>query len=255
MRTETRGRVLGPLAFALAALALLFAAAPSAHAQRADFLFRRPQLTVAVLGGWAMPGEKSDLFGFTREYLTVSRGDFASPLIFVEGAVRVTERIDVALGFEYTSRSVDSEDQDYVYQDDSPILQTTEFERRRLMASVKGHLLPRGRQISDFAWVPNRWSPYVGLGGGLGWYEFLQQGDFVDYQTLDIFEDRFRAKGRGLTGHAMAGVDVSLSSRFLVRGEYRYIWGNGKLDDPQFDGFDDVDLSGSRVALGLAVRM
>jgi hypothetical protein len=255
MRSERRGRVLGPPALALAVPALLLATAPPAHGQRADFLFRRPHATVAVLGGWAMPGENSELFEFTREQLTVSRGDFASPLIFVEGAVRLTEWLDLALGLEYTNGSVGSEDRLYVYQDDSPILQTTDFKRRRLMGSVKGYLLPRGRQISEFAWIPSRWSPYLGVGLGMSWYEFLQEGDFVDYQTLDIFEERFRAKGRGMTGHVLAGVDVSLTPRFLVRGEYRYIRGEGKLDDYQFEGFDDVDLSGSRVALGLAVRL
>lgn len=237
-------------------LAVLSATIPAdALAQDADFLFKRPGATLSVFGGWAMPGEGSDLFDFTREQLTVSRGDFASPVGLAELAYRVTERLDVAFGIDHTSATVASADEHFVTMDDQPIRQSTLFRRTRLLATVKGYLFPRGRQISRFAWVPERWSPYVGAGGGVSTYEFTQSGDFVDYQTLDIFEDRLSQTGHGWTSHALAGVQLSLTKRLLLRGEYRYLWGAGELRDSDFTGFGDLDLSGSRALLGLAVRM
>jgi hypothetical protein len=172
-----------------------------------------------------------------------------------EVAFRLTERFDLAAGLENASNTVSSEMRDWVTMDDLPIPQSTKFRRTRLMASAKAYLLERGRTISELAWVPTRWSPYLGVGGGLTWYEFMQEGDFVAFDTLDIFEDRFRATGTGGTVHAMAGLDVSLSEQFLIRGEYRYIWGDGAMDDGEFEGFDDIDLSDWRVTVGVGARL
>jgi hypothetical protein len=44
-----------------------------------DFLFGRPSATVVVYGGWSSPSESGDLFSFTRDQLTVERGDFSAP--------------------------------------------------------------------------------------------------------------------------------------------------------------------------------
>lgn len=246
-----RGRVAAVL---LAGLVALLVSAPVVG-QRADFRFGAPHLTLSATTGWAMPGESGDVFGFTREHLTVSRGDFASPFFMVEAALRVTERVDLAVGVDHASSLVRSEMRDWVTQDDGAIAQITEFTRSRVMGSVKAYLFRRGRTISEFSWLPRRWSPYVGAGAGWSRYEFLQEGDFVDFQTADIFRDRFRTAGAGVSHHAMAGMDVSLSPYFLLRGEYRRIWGGADVDETVFSGFGDIDLSGSRATLGLAVRL
>jgi opacity protein-like surface antigen len=238
----------------LPVLSILLAAAPI-QAQRADFLFGRPNVTLSVSTGWAMPAEGSDLFSEARRNLTVSPGDFGSFLVLVEGAVRVTEQFDAVLGLEHAGSTVRSEMRDWVTQDDRPIPQATNFKRTRLMGSVKWYAFPRGRGVSEYVWVPNAWSPYVGGGVGVTWYDFYQYGDFVDFQTLDIFETRLRSDGRGFTQHVMAGADVSLTARFLVRGEYRYIWGSAPVDQSVFEDFGDIDLSGSRITVGIAVRM
>lgn len=238
----------------LPVLSILLAAAP-VQAQRADFLFGRPNVTLSLGTGWAMPAEGSDLFSETRNLLTVSPGDFGSYLVLLELAGRVTEQFDAVLGLEYAGSTVRSEMREWVTQDDQPIRQATDFKRTRLMGGVKYYVLPRGRRISEFAWVPNRWSPYIGGGVGYTWYDFRQYGDFVDFQTEDIFETRLRSEGGGITQHVMAGADLSITARFLVRGEYRYIWGSAPVDQQVFDGFDDIDLSGSRITVGIAIRM
>jgi hypothetical protein len=238
----------------LGSLTLLLAVTAPAAAQ-SGFLFSRPLSTVSLLGGWAVPGEGGDLLEFTREELTVEEGDFAAPLVLAELAMRATERFDVAIGLEYASQAVDSEMRGWVTVDDRPIPQTSRFTRTRLLGTVRGYLLPRGEQISRFAWIPNRWSPYLGVGGGITWYRFVQDGDFVDYQTLDIFADEFEAQGHGWTAHGVAGAQLSVSTRVLLRGEYRYILGDAGVEGEDFIGFEDVDLSGSSFLLGVAVRL
>lgn len=237
---------------ALAGLALSF---PGTAQGQSDFLLKRPALTISVFGGWDMPGEDSDLFDFAREELTLESGDFASPVGMAEVAVRLTEHFDVALGVEHASRTAASEVREWVTQDDQPIPQTTEFSRTRFLASGKAYLFPRGRSISQFAWVPYRWSPYVGGGAGITRYAFEQAGDFVDFQTLDIFETRLLDEGSALTAHALAGAQLSLTPRFLLRAEYRYVWGSAEPEGNDFSSFDAIDLSGSRAIIGVAVRL
>ena len=238
---------------ALVMLVILLGA-ESLAAQRADFLFSRPRVTLAVTTGLAKPDESSDLFTFSREQLTVGKGDFTSGLIGGEVGVRVWRELDVMVGLDYAGRSVSSEMRDWVTQDDQPIPQTTEYERWRLTGGVKAYLLSRGRSISEYAWIPSTWAPFVGGGVGVTWYEFVQHGDFVDYQTLDIFEDRFVTDGRGTTLWAGGGVDVTLAPHFVFRAEGRYFWGSAAVDNRVFQGFEDIDLSGYRLMLGLAFR-
>lgn len=232
-----------------------------------DFLFGRPLITVSLYGGWSAPAEASDLFTETRRELTVREGDFSSPLGLAEVAYRVTEQVDVALAVSRSARTVDSEmrsfrwyEENVEWDDLEPIRQSTRFSRTRLLASGKYYLMPRGREISQFAWVPERWTPYVGAGAGASWYDFSQNGDFAvqlgeDPNDRDIVELALESSDRGLTALALGGVQVSLSPRFLARAEYRYIWGSGELDARTFDGFDPIDLSGSNVIVGISMRL
>lgn len=254
MRAVARGRSLPTTGWSVLLMVAFLLGAESLAAQRADFLFSRPRVTVAVNTGLARPDESSDLFAFSREQLTVGKGDFTSALIGGEIGVRVWRELDLTVGIDYAGRSVSSEMRDWVTQNDQPIPQTTEYERWRLTAGVKAYLKPRGRTISELAWIPSTWAPYVGAGLGVTWYEFVQYGDFVDFQTLDIFEDRFETDGRGTTPWVGAGVDVTLAPHFVFRAEGRYLWGSAEVDTRVFEGFEDIDLSGYRLTVGLAFR-
>jgi opacity protein-like surface antigen len=234
---------------------LLLVPTTTLAAQDADFMFRRPVVTVSAYGGWAMPGEGGDVFDDIRDQLTVDRGAFNSATWGGEVAWRATERFDVAASLEYAKASTGSEYRDWVDSNDNPIEQTTELRRTPLTLSVKAYLLERGRTISRFAWVPARWSPYVGVGGGYVWYDYVQSGDFVDFDTLEIFTDELQSEGRAPTAHVLAGVEASLSEYFLIRGEYRYSWASAKPDSRYFVGYDAIDLGGGRATLGLVVRM
>ena len=99
-------------------------------------------------------------------------------------------------------------------EDDLPVLQNTSLDRATVMATARLALLAPGRSIGQYAWIPNRVVPYVGGGAGTVWYRLRQTGEFVDRETLDIFEDEFESKGWSLGAIGLAGADVSLSPRF-----------------------------------------
>ena len=239
-----------------AAVLVLIPVAVSAQSNP-DFLFHRPAVTLSLYGGWAMPGESSDVFDDVRDIFTVGRGAFDSATFGGELAWRATERLDVAAGVEYAKGSENSEYQHFVDNNELPIEQTTSLRRIPATVSVRGYLFDRGRTISRYAWVPGSWSPFLGAGAGLTWYEFKQEGDFIDFQTdpPEIYGDELHSKGRAMTFHVLAGLEASLSEHFLVRGEYRYSWASADLDPRYYSGYEPIDLGGGRATIGLAVRL
>jgi hypothetical protein len=85
------------------------------------------------------------------------------------------------------------------------------------------------------------------------WYRFTQQGEFVDFQTNDIFRDHLESSGWAPTVQGLAGVDLTLTPRLALTGEARYSWARAQLSDA-FVGFDRIDLSGTSATVGLTVR-
>lgn len=241
-------------ALATAAFAVVLLPGPGlAQSGDAGFLFERPQLRLGLHGGYAVPRASSEIFAFVVDEHTVERDDFRSFTLVGELAYRVDERLDLSFETGFTRSEVPSEFREWVDTDDRPIEQTTSFSRSPVTLSVKGYLLDRGRQVSRFAWVPGTWSPFAGAGAGWMWYEFTQEGDFVDFETLDIFRDRFRSSGAAPTAHVLTGVDVSLSPRLVLTGQARYRWASMKMDR-DFVGFDEIDLSGFEATVGVSLR-
>jgi len=217
------------------------------------FLFRQPRVTLKFETGYGFQRARSDIFDFTLDQLTIGRRDFDSPYVGGELAVWVSERLDVAINVGYQSSSIASEFRDWVDQDDLPIEQVTQLRTVPTTISAKLYLRDRGRTIGRFAWIPTDITPFVGAGIGVTWYSFEQIGDFVDFDTSEIFVDRLYSDGQAFLGQARAGVDVSLGGRFLFTAEARYGWASGVLDG-SFSDFDKMDLDGLQLVGGIAVR-
>lgn len=251
-----------PLAL-VAAVALRCAAAAPALAQvppggmtqdlpTADFLFGRPKATLGLRAGWVVPRERSDLYDFVQDQLTIDRGAFRGPTFAADLGITVTDRLDMVAGFEFTRKAIPSEYRDFVDNNLLPIEQTSELRQNFLTASLRFALTPRGQRAGSFAWVPSRVFPYVGAGGGVVFWRFLQYGDFVDFQDFGVFTDSFRAEGTSPIGHVFGGADVQLYKRLFFTMEGRYVWASGTLGD-DFIGFDPLDLSGFRASAGVNV--
>ena len=239
-----------------AAAMLLAGATEPVHAQVGGdgFLFKTPSVSLGIRSGYSMPRAGSELFDFTREQLTVETSDFYSEYVGGELAIRVTDRIDLTFGAGHAASSTPSEFRDWVDTDDQPIEQTTRLSITPATVGMKYYLQDRGRSVGRFAWIPNRVSPYVGGGLGVVWYTFQQRGDFVDFQTLDIFRSTITSDGIGTQVHGLAGVDVSLNTVLYLTGEARYDVGSAELNSGFFEDFDDMDLAGLRFVVGISAR-
>lgn len=225
-----------------------------ALAQGGDgFLFKRPSVQLSIRANYFVPRAGSEIFDFTRNQLTVDKSDFNTVGIGAEIAIRASERVDVALNFGYGRSETLSEFREFVGTDDLPILQTMEFTRVPVTANVKLYLVDRGRTVSRFAWIPTKVAPYVGGGAGIVWYEFVQDGEFVDFNDLDIFVDRISSSGTSATGNVFGGLDLSIGGNWVLTGEGRYSFGSVEMGE-DFVGFDNIDLNGLQMTVGIGVR-
>jgi hypothetical protein len=227
-----------------------------------DFLLQTPAASVSLRGGMNFARAGGDVFEFVRETLTVDRSDFDAVSAAADVAVRLHPRLDLVGSVGYSRAAAQSDDRenfedldgDGAQDPGEEILQDNRLTQLPITVSLRAYLSPRGRSVGQLAWVPARFAPYVGVGGGLVWHRFEQEGDFVDRSDLSIFTARLHSGGWAPTAHALAGAEYSLSPRFALVGEARYSWASGEPDDADFEGFDSVDLSGLQTTVGFSVR-
>ena len=179
---------------------------------RPDFLFGRPDGSIALRGGWVFARGGSDLYQFIERELTIDEGDFNTAHFATDVGITVSSRADVVAGLDYSQASVASEYREFVDNNRLPIEQTTSLKSLNLTGSIRFALAPRGREVSSLAWVPRTVVPYVGAGGGMLWYQFRQAGDFIDAldPRLAVFSDSFTADGWTPSAHVLGGVDVKI---------------------------------------------
>jgi len=241
------------------------AAPAGAQSQGEGFLFKAPVGSFAIRGGLAVPGASGALFGDMRDRLTLGRGAFNGLAVGTDLAFRLTPRFDLAFSADYAGSSTGSEFRGFsetVDGQEVPVRQTTTFRRVPLTASLRAYLLPRGRSIGQLAWMPEKFAPFVGIGGGATYYKFEQKGDFVDFQanpdgSYDIFTDDLVSSGWAPTAHGLVGFDVSLSPRFAFTTQGRYTVGRGRVNGTDYGGpggYDRIDLSGFTATAGFYVR-
>ena len=235
------------------------AAAPAAIAlpgQSRDFLFRRPAISVGVRAGLFQWRAQGQLYDFTVDQFTADRSDFRGGDLGLEVGLWPSDRWGITLGVDGTSTTLNTEHRLWEEVDGTPIFQSTRLRQGPTgSVGVRGYLLPRGEQLSRFAWVPARAAPFVSGGLGFTSYAFEQEGDFVEEtdEGTFIFGEQFESRGSSFVSWLGGGAEVSLTPRLALTLEGRYQWGE---DDQggDFRSFEPIDLSGLRLTAGLSVR-
>ena len=241
---------------AAATLIVMFALATTAGAQGSGkgFLFKKPVGSFAFRGGYAVANASSDVFNDATTQLTLNKGDFSGFNWGGDISYSTGDRWDVLFDAEVANASKSSEFRNFIDNNDQPIEQSTKFKRVPLTLGIKYYLTSRGRSVSQFAYVPSKFAPYVSVGGGAMYYDFQQKGDFVDFQTLDVFNTTLESSGWAPMGRGAVGVEYSLGQWLALTGEGRYVWAKATLDRDAFEGYDKIDLNGFTGTVGIRVR-
>lgn len=218
------------------------------------FLFRPPVVRIGMRAGFNFARAASGVFDLATEELTLNRSDFGGFTIGGDLAISASDQIDIVLSATHMSSSAKSEFREWEDQDGLPITQRTSFGQTPLTASARFYLTPRGRQIGRFAWVPTKFAPYVGAGGGAVYYNFKQNGSFVDFVDLSIFDATLQSDGWAPVAMANAGVDVTLNSRVTLNTDVRYHWASAEMTGSFTDITDNIDLNGFQLSVGVHFR-
>jgi hypothetical protein len=255
MSRFSRSVVRRSLRVSAALLANLAVTPAMAHAQDdgKGFMFGAPTGSFTLNGGWAVASAGSDLFSFTTNQLTLRRGDFSSPTFGGTLDFQVRSRTDVMLSANSAGMHKASEFRNFIDNNSQPIQQSTSFQRVPILLGVKQYLSPTGRSIGRLAWIPTKFAPYVGAAGGATWYQFKQAGDFIDFNTNNVFSDEYRSSGWAPAAQVMAGIDYAVGPRYALTTEAKYLWSKGALSS-DFSGFHKLDLSGLATTVGFTVR-
>lgn len=225
---------------------------PRRDSPRPDFLLGRPRSTVGLRATWLRARAQSDLYDFVRDRLTIGPRAFDGPGLALDYGFALTTRLDLVVGLDHSRVGVGSEYRNFVDNNRQPIEQRTELTTTSLTGGVRLHITPRGREVGRLAWIPARATPYVSVGAGVVRHNFGQWGDFVDFETLRVFDDVFRSVGWTPTGHVAGGVNVTIVRALSLSSEGRYSWASADLGE-DFVGFAPLDLSGFRITGGINV--
>ncbi|MEP7118581.1 MAG: hypothetical protein ABI880_13410 [Acidobacteriota bacterium] len=217
-----------------------------------DFMLGRPRVYLGVDSGFLFANTGSDLYDFITEQLTLDKKSFNTPVLGARLGVSLNPRIDVIGGFDLARSQSGSEYRNLVDNQLLPISQNTSRREFNLTGSVRLNVLPSGRRISRFAWIPRTFTPYVGAGAGALKYQFEQTGSFVDFETLRVFNDTFVSEGWAPSAHAFAGADLRVYRRIYLSLEGRYTWSTARLGT-DFVDFDPISLAGVRLGGGLRI--
>lgn len=243
------------LAGAIAAVLIALPAVASAQSSGRGFLFEKPNGSFSIRAGYEAANTSSEPFDVLKRETTLGPRSFDAFNLALDLNAFLTRRLDLVFTLDASSRTTTSEYRDWE-ENGRPIAHESTLDRLAFGTGLRYNLVDRGRQISALAFIPARTVPYVGATGGVLWYEFMQEGDFVDVvndSTGNIFSDELRSDNYSVMGQVFAGVERRITTRWSLLGETRYTHSKARLVK-DYRGMGDIQLSGLAFNIGATVR-
>jgi hypothetical protein len=234
-------------------LALLVAAPASAQVVQsaqfgAGFIFPRgfdardtDDVLLRNLLGESLPGLPS-----LTDALAFEINDFRTGQLFGEWDFAFGDRIEVGLGLGFYRKTVPSVYLDLV--DDAGFEIEQDLRLRVVPVTGLVRFLPFGR--------PGDVQPYVGAGLSALSFRYSEIGDFVDGDTLDVFENRYVASGTAVGPLLLGGVRFPIGGDiygFAIEGRYQYGVGDTGGTDEGFLA-DKIDLGAGQLNFSFLIR-
>ena len=193
--------------------------------------------------GYLSPGGESRLWSENVATFDYVVNDFNGLFGGAEFDVELNEFLDLAVGADGYHRSVASRYRDFVRDDGTEVVQ--DLSLSVVPITIGARFFPMGKFHVLL--------PYVAGGVGLYPFEYQERGEFIDFQTADIFGATYRDRGVGTGVFAAAGLEASLTPRVFVMGEYRRHFASaGHGGD--FGNYGDFDLDAGQLSLGFTFR-
>lgn len=221
--------------------------------------------TVAAGALWSQPAQAQQWFAFNVGEFSV-RGedsrvdddvllanstvfdilprDFSNVTFGGEWHTGLGRYFEVGFGLDYYRNMVPSVYLDYVADDGSEVYQ--DFRLQVVPATVTIRVVPFGRDAP--------FQPYAGGGLGVFNWRYSEVGDFIDFATFEVFNDRFVATGNNFGAIVLGGVRVPIGSRFAAGIEARYQHAVGTVGVDQGFLAERIDLGGFSTRYSIQFR-
>ena len=196
--------------------------------------------TLRLRFGEFTPRGDNDYWIDVRNDFTGDEDDFADDLLAVDYLHPVGPRMSFLVSIGSWEADLAQQSRDFVDPAGGGIFHTTSFDLTSLEAGLVWSLTGRDATVS----------PYVGIGGGYYDWTLTEDGEFIDFTDLSIFDARFTDSGDSFGWFWVAGVEVPVADSWRVFAEGRW----SRIDDDlsgDFEGLGTLDLGGSTIAFGV----
>lgn len=186
--------------------------------------FAQDMVVGGNIGGFLVRNEESrdrdDVLRNNRTFLNFEINDFDSVTFGGDFAVSVGSFLEVGVGLNYAHVTVPSVNSDFVEDDGSEIFM--EMKQKVVPLALTAKVFPFTRDAKV--------QPYVGGGVQFTRWQYTEVGEFLDYDTGEVFRDSFKDDGVETGPVFLAGLRFPLGDHVLMGGEWRYATAKAKLD-------------------------
>lgn len=168
--------------------------------------------------------------------------DFNNVVIDGEWIVGIGEFVEAGASIGYYRKTVATVYERLVDSDGSEIDQDLSLRIMPFTATFR--VLPLGRHAPI--------QPYIGAGVGVFNWRYSEIGEFVDSNTLEVFNASYIAKGTDTGPVVLGGIRIPIGDVFATGGEIRYQHAHGSLPS-DFLG-DKIDLGGYSYSAMFQIR-
>lgn len=171
--------------------------------------------------------------------------DFRGGSVGAEWLVSAGDYVEAGIGIGFYQQTVLSVYNDFVNDDGTEIPQ--DFKLRVTPVTASARFYPFG--------LDETVQPYGGVGVGFFNWRYSEVGEFIDFNTFDVFRDRFVATGNDVGPVYLAGLRFEFDNRFTIGGEVRYQDVQGVVGIDQ--GFLDerIDLGGLTSSFTISIGL
>ncbi len=199
-----------------------------------------PAQSVNFKIGLFSPTLGSDLWDVNKENLFFSNEDMLDIYYGLEYEHFIGRNLSLSFEAGNYEKTVYSQYRDYEFDDGLPIFQNLYLSISGIEVNIK--IYPMGhRKI---------FNPYFGAGAGVYLWEYEQWGDFIDFETWDVYEGYGNTKTYSAGFNFKSGFVFRFRRHMGISFEAKYQYLKGELST-LFEGFEKLDLSGISLNVGL----
>ena len=202
----------------------------------------------STYGGFRVLDVTSELFVANEFDFGITDGDFRTGGYGIAFDFAVLPRVDISIGFDNGKAETYGSYFDLVYEDGGEIEHSARLSMTELSLGVRFRLIGGSARVR----------PYLIAGATGTYYRYHEIGDFVNFDTSNIYYNEVEEKSFLPGFFAGAGADFAVwrlpsGGRIELFGEFRYARAQGEHTEG-FERFGDLRLDRSGGLFGFRIR-